>query len=230
MEAWKTKILFLAVFTSTQTCIHSYIIKSSSLLITSPPLLPNMTKSSRPSYDAPPRYNFDLDLPDEQRWVSILRHYDKDNLKQMIRDALSIILPKQAFPLVDLIGSQLNKYMPDPYAGEIRGIANWLDISVGEIFAMNLIYEATAFCTSIIAVNHNNMVWHGRNLDYSHFSDILRNTTVVLNFQRNNHTVFTSTSFVANVGIHTGMKPNVFTVSINERSTVIICPTCLLNF
>ncbi|XP_033112690.1 N-acylethanolamine-hydrolyzing acid amidase-like [Anneissia japonica] len=211
MEVWKTTrtvvaaILLLALFTSRQTCITG--------LTTSPPLPMLMTTSPSP---AAPRYKFNLDLPDEERWVSILRHYDKDNLKQMIKHALSTQIPKEAFPLVDLIGSQLNKYMPDPYAGEIRSIANWLDVSVGEIFAMNIIYEATAFCTSIVAVDNNNMVWHGRNLDYS-FPDILRNVTVILDFQRNNRTVFTSTSYVGNVGIFTGMKPNVFTVSINER-------------
>jgi len=62
---------------------------------------------------------------------------------------------------------------PDNYSDEIRGIWRTIDaegygdrLSVGELAAINLMYELTVFCTSILAEDSDGNVYHGRNLDY----------------------------------------------------------------
>ena len=43
-------------------------------------------------------------------------------------------LPKIAVEAANVIGDELDKFIPDPYAGEIRGAAKYANVSVGEGF------------------------------------------------------------------------------------------------
>ena len=45
---------------------------------------------------------------------------------------------------------------------------------------MNLYYELTAFCTSIVAQRSNGTIYHGRNLDYG--IPGLQNLTIEVDF------------------------------------------------
>eukprot|EP00057_Strongylocentrotus_purpuratus_P006364 XP_011660838.1 PREDICTED: N-acylethanolamine-hydrolyzing acid amidase [Strongylocentrotus purpuratus] len=71
-------------------------------------------------------------------------------------------------------------------------------------------------CTSIVAQDANGTIWHGRNLDYN-FTDAMRNISAIIDFKSQGKTVYTTTSFVGQVGVFTGMKPYKFTISLNER-------------
>lgn len=44
-------------------------------------------------------------------------------------------------------------------------------------------------CTSIVAQNTGDQIWHGRNLDYD-FEKILRNLTIIVDFKKNNEVKF----------------------------------------
>ena len=46
-----------------------------------------------------------------------------------------------------------------------------------------------SFCTSVISQDQNGQVWHSRNLDYS-FTDILKNITVAVDFQKGGKACF----------------------------------------
>ncbi|XP_073397278.1 N-acylethanolamine-hydrolyzing acid amidase-like isoform X2 [Dendrobates tinctorius] len=111
-------------------------------------------------YD-PPRYNLSLDLPPEQRWQPVLRHYNSTEVKEAMRYVLE-------------------------------------------------------FCTSIIAQDDKGNVYHGRNLDYD-FPDILRKLTMDLDFIQNEKVAYTGTTFLGYVGLWTGQRPYVFTVSGDAR-------------
>ncbi|XP_063281897.1 N-acylethanolamine-hydrolyzing acid amidase-like [Pelobates fuscus] len=97
-------------------------------------------------------------------------------------ELLGMSIPKWAhvviLPITDIDLFLLAK---DPYASEILGIAKTLGVHPGDVLGLNLVYEATAYCTSIIAQDEKGNLYHGRNLDYN-FADILRNLTVDLNF------------------------------------------------
>ena len=84
-------------------------------------------------------------------------------------------------------------------------------------------------CTSIIAKGDNGELLHARNLDFGLFvgwdfqnmtwplSEALRPVVVNMEFQKDNKTLYTSAGFVGYIGVFTGVKPNAFSFSANER-------------
>lgn len=96
----------------------------------------------------------------------------------------------------------------------------------------NIFYEVFTFCTSVVAEDASGKLFHARNMDFGLFlgwdvknnswmlTEMLRPLVVNVNFQRNNKTVFLSTSFAAYVGMITGMKPGVLTLTMNERFSI----------
>ena len=172
-----------------------------------------------------PVYTINLDLPPEERWAAVL-HDHASSMQDVIKTIVKL-LPKEAVALVNVIGNELEKYLPYPYAGEIRGVAKYGNVTLGEALLGNLLYELTAFsrpgeasskaCTSIVAETVAGTIFHGRNQDYGFTAD-LRKSTIVANFKRNGVTLYTGTTFAGYVGLPTGQKPNQFTISLNERN------------
>ena len=109
------------------------------------------------------------------------------------------------------------------------GIADAANITVSDVILGNVLYELTAYsdkksghgapkmCTSIVAQTINGTIYHGRNLDYS-FPDLLRDLTIVVDFEQDGKVVYTGTTFAGIVGLYTGQKPNAYTVSVDQRN------------
>ncbi|GAB5570164.1 acid ceramidase [Prionailurus iriomotensis] len=121
---------------------------------------------------------------------------------------------------------------PGPYEEEMKGIAAVTDIPLvqaGEIISFNVFYEIFTICTSVITEDKQGHLLHGRNLDFGIFlgwninnntwvvTEQLKPLTVNLDFQRNNKTVFKASSFAGYVGMLTGFKPGLFSLTLNER-------------
>ncbi|XP_052811050.1 N-acylethanolamine-hydrolyzing acid amidase-like [Mya arenaria] len=163
----------------------------------------------------PPRkYVVNLDLPPTKRWQEVALDH-----KQIVPDVHKVLLeyvPEELVPYIDLIATDLDAYIDQPYADEMRGIANVLNVSLGEILLINVIYDLTAYCTSIVSQDQAGMIWHSRNLDYS-FTDMLKNITIQVDYQRGGQTAYSSITYAGYVGILTGQRPNVFTVTVDER-------------
>jgi len=142
----------------------------------------------------------------KQDFVVVLQYFDK-------------IISPSLQALIDPILAVLDTYIPAPYGDEMRGIAaaGAPYINLGQIVAVNLVYELTAFCTSIVAQDTNATILHARNLDY----DIpgLRALTIQVDFQSQNMTVYQGTTWAGYVGLLTGMKPGLFGFTVDERDT-----------
>ena len=166
--------------------------------------------------DTTPRYTINLDLSPQDRWKEVGKDY-ASYLQDIKQDILKHYhIPKEVVKIADKIGSDLHKYIPDPFSGELLGLAAACHIPPSELMLINLLYELTAFCTSIVAENNTGQILHGRNLDYY----ILRNLTSIVidvDFKRAGKTVYTGTTFAGYVGLLTSQKPGVLTVTINER-------------
>ena len=110
--------------------------------------------------------------------------------------------------------------MPQPYAGEIAGIEAATNISALDLFVVNIMYEVSGACTSIVAQDASGRILHGRNLDFGKgaaLTTTMRPTLRHLDFQRGGKTVFTSTTFLGYVGCLTCVKPGAFSVSVDTR-------------
>ena len=176
------------------------------------------------SKDVPlPRYSIDLDLPPEERWNQVAKDH-KDGLYATAQFFQSEF--QSAFPMLTIMGADLQQYFPEPYASEMKSFLKYTNVTVGEIAFTNMIYELTAFgrgalghraCTSIVAKMVSGQIIHGRNLDYSVFP--LRSVAIIVDFQKSGQTVYTGTTFAGFVGLLTGQKPNGFTISLNQRDS-----------
>lgn len=162
----------------------------------------------------PKKYVVNLDLPEEQRWTQIV--LDHQEVVKDVHIVLRKYFPEELIPLVEAIAVDIDQYLHPPYAGEMRGIAKVLNASLGDIVFFNLLYDVTAYCTSIVSQDSSGQIWHSRNLDYG-FTDMLKNITVAVDFQKGGKTVYNVVTFVGYIGVLTGQKPHGFTITVDER-------------
>ncbi|XP_067444360.1 N-acylethanolamine-hydrolyzing acid amidase-like [Thunnus thynnus] len=177
-------------------------------------LLLGLVLSCRADF-APPTLNISLDDDPDVRWMPLLKVFDLDYLKKAAAEVIDSTVPKWVHHAIAPAVMSLEKYLPQPYAGEIRGMASHFGGSVSDVILLNFAYEISAFCTSIVAQDKNGHVYHGRNLDYPH--PVLRNLTVNIIFLKNGEVAYYGTSFAGYVGLWTGQSPNKFTVSGDQR-------------
>jgi hypothetical protein len=107
------------------------------------------------------------------------------------------------------------------YVSEMKGFckeaqANGITDMVPELSMMlQLVYEISSACTSIVANDADGNMLHARNLDFP--IPYLQNITYQADFRRNNKTVYKAATFLGEFGVLTGMVPGGFSVSVNER-------------
>ncbi|XP_023127703.1 N-acylethanolamine-hydrolyzing acid amidase [Amphiprion ocellaris] len=165
----------------------------------------------------PPTVNISLDEDPEVRWKPLLTVFDLDYLKKAGAEVIDSTIPKWVHHAVIPIVQSLEKYVPQPYAGEIRGLASHMGGNLADSIMLNFAYEVSAFCTSIIAQDKDGVLYHGRNLDYPH--SVLKNLTVNVVFLKNGEVAYTGTTFAGYVGLWTGQSPHKFTISGDQRGT-----------
>jgi len=167
-----------------------------------------------------PKYVINLDLPPAQRWKQICSNPTFQNVSQYLVNTASSLLPDGGTYL-ELIGRILNEYyFPAEYAQEIQGCAAVLGVSFGWVSLMNLGYEVSDACTSIVAQTTDGKIYHARNLDFwdgMGFTDSLKDMAVQVDFQKGGKTFFQAATFAGFVGVLSGMKPNAFSVTIDTR-------------
>uniref|UniRef100_A0AAX7TGT3 Acid ceramidase n=1 Tax=Astatotilapia calliptera TaxID=8154 RepID=A0AAX7TGT3_ASTCA len=177
-------------------------------------------------------YTVDLDLPPSKRWSAVITDKKTDlvNMIEAIKELADALVPSgKLIEMVDIALPLMVDTLPSPFNEEIRGIAAASGAPLGEVVLFNIFYEVFTVCTSIVAEDEKGNLIHGRNLDFGLFmgwdvknkswiiSERLKPLVVNLDFKRNNQTVFKSTNFAGYVGMLTGIKPNIFTLTMNER-------------
>jgi len=120
--------------------------------------------------------------------------------------------------IIDPILGSLDNLIRQPFADELRGIAKDsadVGITLGKLVLMNLLYDVTAGCTSIVAQHTSGRMLHARNMDYP--IPGLRNITIQIDFNRGNETIYRTTTFAGYIGALTGLRPGGWSVTVNER-------------
>ncbi|XP_071099644.1 N-acylethanolamine-hydrolyzing acid amidase-like [Haliotis cracherodii] len=159
-------------------------------------------------------YDVDMDSPADTRWSKVLNDYTQfvPNLLATIRQ----LVPVEVIPIAELIADDIENLIPSPFAEELLAVADGFGMLPGDTIALNILYDLTAYCTSIVAQDEDGVIWHARNLDY-YYGDLLRNMTINVNFQRNNKTAYTGTTYAGYVGLVSGQRPNNFTITVDQR-------------
>eukprot|EP01084_Bolivina_argentea_P233288 392972_1 len=171
-----------------------------------------------------PQYRINLELAADKRWEQVINDY-KHHFKQIekvINDLISKELGATGTFLKSIISSTMTTLANCGavyYKDELTAIANQSNMQLGLLVVMQLIYEASAHCTSIICNDLNGKPIHIRTMDWE--MPFLRPMTIEVEFYRNNKPICIATSWAGYVGILTGLRygPNGFSISVNERET-----------
>lgn len=175
-----------------------------------------------------------LDLPANQRYNDLASKKLKEllNLLSYIKNFTSFIMDGKLFGIIDKDLGPLADTLPAPYGDEIKGLSQATGIPLGEVVLYNIFYEVFTVCTSIVAEDKTGNLFHARNLDFGLFlgwdqkndtwmlSEILRTLIVNIDYRRNGQTVYKTVSFAGYVGVISGLKPGVLTLTVNERFNI----------
>jgi len=140
-------------------------------------------------------------------------------IQKEIKDNLGKILGPILESLVTSVLSNAVKIGTVYYGDELKGIAARSKLDLGTLVMLQLTYEASTCCTSVIVPGTSNQIpLHIRTMDWGGM-DFLRSLTIEVEFQRGGKTEYVITTWAGYVGALTGMRPNGFSVSVNFRST-----------
>lgn len=172
----------------------------------------------------PPVFTIDLDLPLTQKWNETISYFSPvmndmhDYIMGLLWDQLSI----PSF-VTNMGATLLELYMPfyydQDFIEEVNAIAELSNIKRGLIFGINFLYDLIAHkaCTSIVAMDKNNQIIHGRDLDYL-LQDKIPHLMFHGVFQSNGATVFEGDCIAGYLGILTGARRNAYSITLNERN------------
>ncbi|EGT33843.1 hypothetical protein CAEBREN_19500 [Caenorhabditis brenneri] len=182
-------------------------------------------------------FDVNLDLPPRQRFQQIAKAY-KNEIRavfDVLNYFLTIIPGVNAWELIgNVTASALDKGMiMNPYKDEVLGIAEVLEVPIGNLVFLNIFYEMSRFCTSIVAQTEDNKdLYHARNLDFGQLfvwdiaaqswglTDALKKVSVNINFFKNGQLLFKGSTLAGHVGVLTenlAMKPHKFSLSMNAK-------------
>ncbi|PIC43439.1 hypothetical protein B9Z55_004181 [Caenorhabditis nigoni] len=191
-----------------------------------------------------PWFDVNLDLPPRQRFKQIAAAYKKDiravfdvlNKKcrehKCLQYFFTIIPGVNAWELLgNITAKAMDKGMiMNPYKDEVLGIAEVLEVPIGNLVFLNIFYEMSRFCTSIVAQTEDNKdLYHARNLDFGQLfvwdiaaqswglTDALKKVSVNINFFKNGQLLFKGSTLAGHVGVLTAMKPHHFSLSMNAK-------------
>eukprot|EP01092_Planopodium_desertum_P010520 TRINITY_DN468_c0_g2_i2.p1 TRINITY_DN468_c0_g2~~TRINITY_DN468_c0_g2_i2.p1 ORF type:complete len:508 (-),score=112.70 TRINITY_DN468_c0_g2_i2:116-1570(-) len=166
-----------------------------------------------------PVYQLNLDLPPIQRWKQICSN---TTYIQLWGDLLSVVEGLLLYNGTEIatFGRFINSLLPTEYGQEIQGCAAAMGYDYGWITLINIGYEASDACTSIIAQTEDGTILHSRNLDFwmgMEFTDTLKGLALIVNATRGGQTAYKMSSLAGFVGALSGQVPYGFSVTIDTR-------------
>lgn len=173
----------------------------------------------------PQTFKINLDLPPQERFKEVILAKQSE-----IRKFINIFFqmtPKEFFPILNLVDSIVPIHKE--FYEELEGVAKYANCSLQKAFAINLIYEVLASCTSIVSVSSDGSIIHGRNLDYF-FGPYISSFMVHFEFYRNGNLIYEGDGNAGFLGLVTGMKKDRFAISLNQRSSNNTSESASINF
>ncbi|KAL4461672.1 hypothetical protein ABPG72_007343 [Tetrahymena utriculariae] len=157
-----------------------------------------------------PKYQVNMDLSYLERWREIIT-----NCKNPIQMFVNYL---ESFDGVRKIESFFPLNSDPNFLNELQAISDLAGVKFSGIQFMSQMYEILGLigCTSIIARSPDGSIVHRRNLDYN-FSQLISPLLAKKEFQKNGKTVFFANMIIGTATIVTGVVPNGFSITINQR-------------
>jgi len=167
-----------------------------------------------------PQYTINLDLPPVQRWTEICSNSSYQLIAQYLVNTVKSLLPDGGVVLSE-VGRGLNDYyFPADYAAEVRGCADVIGVDYGWVALLQIGYEVSDACTSIVAQTEDGKIYHARNMDFwdgMGFTDSLKDIAVEITWTKGGKPVFTSITFAGYIGVLSGFKNKAFSATVDTR-------------
>eukprot|EP01013_Petalomonas_cantuscygni_P022678 TRINITY_DN43983_c0_g1_i1.p1 TRINITY_DN43983_c0_g1~~TRINITY_DN43983_c0_g1_i1.p1 ORF type:complete len:484 (-),score=72.03 TRINITY_DN43983_c0_g1_i1:655-2106(-) len=166
-------------------------------------------------------FHINLDLPPSQRFREVCSDPVFRENAQYLVSAGEGLLGQDAGMALEAAGTFLNDYyFPTEYAEEIRGCSAMLGVPYGWLAMLNLGYEVSDACTSLVAAAPDGTLIHARNLDFwmgMGFTDTLKNLSYTAIFERSDGLRYTTGQLAGFVGVLSGQRIGQYSVTVNTR-------------
>ena len=166
------------------------------------------------------KFRVNLDDPPRERWKHVMAaNREKADVTMSY---LFSSLPETVHAEVDALVSNAEARLPAWAREEMLGVADALNVTFGDVVIVNLFFEITPFCTSIMSQSAaTGKIYHARNMDFGlampELSASLRDVAIDVEFWKENKLAFSATTFAGYVGVATGMRAEAFSITANER-------------
>jgi hypothetical protein len=137
----------------------------------------------------------------------------KERLFKLLRPQLAAQAPLSGQQLARLKSRPLPLRVHDE--AEVAAVAELSGLPLSSVALLQMVFELSALCTSVVASLRDGSLAHGRTLDWD--ADFLRRLTIEVDFRRGNRTVFLAATWAGYLGVLTGVRPQRFSVSVNYR-------------
>jgi len=177
----------------------------------------NLTQA--PDMGALPSVIVSLDEPPQTRWSAVCALPKVGEFWNSFIDVIRDVLPNNGTRINEL-GEAALLLLPTEFAAELTGCAAAANVQKGWMTWVNLAYELTATCTSIVAQTADGTPIHARNLDFGmggFLTETMRQVAALVQFTSGGKVVSQQTSFLGFIGALTGQQLGQFSVTINTR-------------
>lgn len=166
-----------------------------------------------------PNVIVDLDASPEQRWTKICSQPFVGLYWNNFISILKELLPDHGVR-IQKAGEALLLLFPSDFAQEITSCSAAANIPRGWMAVVNMAYELTSACTSIVAQGTDGQIYHARNLDFGmggYLTATMRNVSAIATFIKGGKPIATETAFIGFFGTLSGQRSGKFTVTVNTR-------------
>jgi hypothetical protein len=176
---------------------------------------------NQPDMQALQTYSLDLDLPPQQRWSQLCAMPHVAFYLNSFIGVLVEVLPASAATAAEDAGLAILELMDPEMSQEIRGCSAAAKTNLGLHALVNVAYELTDACTSIVCQSPTGQIFHARNLDFGsggYLTATMRNVSAIVEFTRGGKVFARETCFLGFVGLLSGQNLDAgFTMTVNTR-------------
>lgn len=163
------------------------------------------------SYIKTKSYIINLDLPAEERWNEIGKVYKKE-IKQLLKYSQKIM--GSMLSATKWTAWLFSNYVF--YIDELKGLAKAAEVDLSELILAQLCYEMFSCCTSLVIATEDKD-FHFRTMDWE--MPELSDLTINIDFCKNDMVLYKATTWAAYIGVLTGVRKGIGSVSLNYRRT-----------